>query len=234
MMQKLPALIVLFASLVTTTVMGQIQYPHQKKWEFSFLGGAAFSSDESSATPVSGEDSLRLVRLHFASGYLVGVRVSENLGQKVAAELEYSFANHPLGFFNLTPDVPLLDADHRTHSILYNITYSLRPRMSKLRPFFGFGAGTTFFQIDGNSKTAASVEGIELKDRWKFAFGLTGGVKSMINENWGLRVDVRNLWTGVPDYGLPASATPSGPGFNAEGLLSRWQISGGISYYWGK
>lgn len=233
-MRKYPALIVLFCCFVMTSVLGQIQYPHQKKWELSFLGGVAFSSDESSATAVSGGDSLRLVSLNYASGYLVGLRISENLGQNISAELEYGFANHPLSFVNLTPSVPLLETDHRTHSILYNILYSPRPRMSKVRPYFGFGAGTTFFQVDGTSKTAAEMENIELKDRWKFAFGLTGGVKSMITENWGVRVDVRNLWTGVPDYGLPGSATATGPGFAADGLLSRWQISGGFSYYWGR
>lgn len=233
-MRKYLIFTILLIILGSTGLHAQIKYPHQRKWEFSFFGGVAFPSDESSATPVQGSDELRLVELKYPSGYLLGVRISENLGQHVGAELEYSFYNSPLSFLGLRPDLPRFDADHSVHSVVYNLVYYPQARMSRVRPFFGVGGGTSFFQVAGNDKTLAELEGFTLRDRWKFVFSFSGGVKAMLNDNWGVRLDVRNQISGVPDYGLPSVAVPpDGVGMKTDGLMNRWMFSGGISYYWG-
>jgi hypothetical protein len=50
--------------------------------------------------------------MHYASGYQIGVRVTQNLGEFAAASLEYNFANQPLRFTNLTPTVQSLSLSY--------------------------------------------------------------------------------------------------------------------------
>ena len=81
---------------------------HHSEWEASFFGGFASASDQSSLTPVEGESAARSVGLDYKNGYLVGARVTQNLGEKLGAELEYSFADQPFDFKNLRPTLPNL------------------------------------------------------------------------------------------------------------------------------
>ena len=226
---------ILYTLILTSgALMAQITYPHNKRWEVSFSGGVGIAGEKTAATRVTGAEGLRLSTFDYASGYVLGVRITENLGAHAGAELEYSFANHPLVMYNVKPDVARLPLDHFGHNILYNMVFYTKPRASRLRPFLGFGVGATLFQIGSNSKVSAEVAGMPLKDTWKFAYGFTGGLKSMVSRNWGIRVEFRNIWTGVPSYGIPSVAEPTGPGFAGEGLMNRWQFSGGLSYYWGR
>ena len=212
------------------------QYPQtsqQKKWEFSFLLGFNSAGDSTSLTPVSGQEVPRLVGLEHASGYLVGARVTENLGEHFGAELEYNFANQPMAFVNLTPTLPRLDLDHRTHSLVYNVLYYLLPPESSLRPYIVGGIGTSYYQIDGSARDFALTQGLDLKNRWKLAGTWGGGVKYFITDMWGVRFDVRDQITGVPDYGLPHTATsPEEAAFKPDGLLHTWQFSAGFLVVW--
>ncbi len=217
------------------------QYPryqqNKKKWEFSFLTGLSTSGDRSSATPVTGEDTTRTVGLDYASGYLIGVRVTENLGERFGAELEYSFANQPLAFQNLLPSLPRVDLDHREHSFDYNILLYALPPSSKIRPYAVAGIGACFYQIEGSSKDLALSEGLSLRDRWKLAGTWGGGLKYFVTDKWGVRLDIRDQITGVPDYGLPHSSASfqgvPGVAFKPDGVLQTWQFSGGFLVVWG-
>ena len=115
----LSLLLTLFLS--STSALAQITYPHDKQWEFSFFGGAGVAGEETAATPISGTDDLRLSTFDYSGGFVLGLRIAENLGQHVGAELEYSFADHGLAMLNVKPDVSRLDVDHYAHNILYSI-----------------------------------------------------------------------------------------------------------------
>lgn len=217
------------------------QYPgyqqNKKKWEFSFLAGVAASGDQSSSTPVSGEDTTRLVGLDYASGYLIGVRITENLGERFGAELEYSFANQPLAFQNLQPSLTRLDLEHREHSFDYNILFYALPASSRIRPYAVAGIGACFYQIKGSSKDFALGEGLSLRDRWKLAGSWGGGLKYFFSDKWGVRFDIRDQITGTPDYGLPHAAASfqgvPGAAFKPDGVLQTWQFSAGFLVAWG-
>ena len=43
--------------------------------------------------------------------------------------------DQPMAFVNLTPTLPRLDLDHRTHSLVYNVLYYPLPPESSLRRF---------------------------------------------------------------------------------------------------
>lgn len=237
-MNRLLSLGPVFFILATLSVAAQPQWAQSfNKWEFSFFGGVARAGDRTSPTLVQDLELVRPISLNYAAGYLLGARLSENLGEHFAAELDYSYANQPFDFVNLTPSLPLLEFDHHIHTLYYSILFYPVERNHTLRPFFSVGAGASFFQVDKDSKDMASFEGVLLRDRWKFVGGFGGGLKYLINNNWGLRFDIRDQISGVPDYGLPAAAssfqTTISPAFNADGLMHHWNLSGGIIYHWG-
>jgi opacity protein-like surface antigen len=216
------------------------QYPgyrqNQKKWEFSFLAGFSSSGDQSSATPVTGTDTTRLVGLDFSSGYLVGLRITENLGERFGAELEYSLGNQPMAFVNLRPSLARLDLDHREHSIDYSVLLYALPTSSRLRPYAVAGLGACFYQIEGSSRDLALNQGLTLRNRWKLAGTWGGGLKYFVTDKWGVRFDVRDQITGVPDYGLPHASTlfqgVPGAAFKPNGVLQTWQFSAGFLVVW--
>jgi opacity protein-like surface antigen len=208
------------------------------EWEASFFGGVATAGDQTNLTPVEGENSARSVGLDYKSGYLIGTRITQNLGDHFGAELEYSYANQPMSFINLRPSLPELGADHSIHSITYSILVYPFDRLRRLRPYGTVGGGTSFFYIGKRSKDHAAAEGIVLKDRWKFAFSFGAGVKYLLTPRLAVRFDVRDQITGVPNYGLPdrSPVLPGGQigaGFRADGRIHNWLFNVGLNYYWG-
>jgi hypothetical protein len=78
--------------------------PAYQQWEGIPFGGGSFIKNFTIPTRVTGATpgASQTVGMSFASGYQVGIRLKENLGDYWGAELEYSFANQPLQFTNLT------------------------------------------------------------------------------------------------------------------------------------
>lgn len=234
---RISALALLAILCLNLPLSAQTQTYIEDKWEFSLFFGYDSVKDKSSATAAVGLDTLRLVTLDFESGYIAGFRITENLGRRFGAELEYSLANQPLALKEVRPGLARFDAGQRIHSVNYSVLYYPLPPNSRWRPYAAAGLGVAFFQLEGDDKARAEVEGLPLKDRWKLAGTLGGGVKYRVNNRFGVRFDIRDQLTGVPSYGLP-KASPSfqgnvGAGFNDEGLLTNLQISAGILFYWG-
>lgn len=204
------------------------------KWEFSgFAGLGALAGADSFLTPLS-DGSSNLVTLDSESGYLVGVRITQNLARHFGAELEYSYGNQPGALINLAPALRRLDLGQKIHTVSYNGLVYLTPRGSKIRPFGTAGVGISLFQLDSSTEAEGIMAGLDLRDRYKFAFTWGGGVKVYSGRQWGFRFDFRDNVTGVPDYGLPrigqVTAGVPGPGFRPDGLAHRLQFSGGFIF----
>jgi opacity protein-like surface antigen len=174
--------------------------------------------------------------MKYASGYQVGARFTENLSDYWTANLDYSFANQPLTFTNLTPDIPSLSLSHSIHDFSYGVTYQALSYRSRFRPYGKLGAGAALFYIHGSSKDEASELGVRLRDSWKFAVAAGGGFKYLIDEEVALTFDVRDYISGIPSYGLPSTARivdgQFQPGFARSGFLNNWQINLGITFLW--
>lgn len=211
-------------------------WPVHLQWEVSLFGGLNAPTDQDFLTPVEGQGDPFVVALDYASGYTVGGRVSENLGQHFGAELEYSFSNQPLFLQNVAPGTSF-GLDHKTHRVVYSFLYSPQDRFQKIRPFVLAGVGATFFQVDKDSEGQALLQNVDLNDQWKFTFSWGGGVKAQLAEQWGIRIDVKDHITGVPDYGLPSTAPlingGIGAGLRPDGVMHNWQLSVGFTYSWG-
>jgi len=202
------------------------------EWEFSIYFGAGFIGDTSGATPIAGGEELRLVTLDYTSGFSAGVRLTQNLGKRLGAELEYTFSNQPLAFLNLTPDLPRYDASHDVHTFQYNILFYGFDRSSRLRPYGQVGGGAQLFYIGGSSKNDALTRGIVFTETWKFAANFGGGVKYLVGKDWGFRFDFRDVLSGAPDYGLPPTAGETTAGFRPNVMLQNWQVNVGFFYTW--
>src|SRR5262245_61097151 len=117
--------------------------PEYREWEVSGFAGGSFLGDSEFLTPVFGTDleTARTVGMHYGSGYQVGMRVRNYMANYWAADLEYSFANQPLTFTDLSPTLPSLHVSQSVQHLSYNIAYiPLRPT-KRFRPYASAGAG---------------------------------------------------------------------------------------------
>jgi len=221
-------------------LLGQSSGPSShRRWEFTTFGGTSVLGDHTFITPVQGgsQPESRQVELSYDSSYMFGIRVLQGLNESWATEFEYNFASQPMQFSGLMPDTPPLHLDHLVHRFNYDLVLFVVDPTKRLRPFVTGGAGISFFQVGGSSKSeAAALTGVALKDRWQFTFNWGGGVKYLLKDHWALRFDLRDMITEVPDYGFPSSALVVGsqftPGFAPSGSMHGWQYSLGISYQW--
>jgi opacity protein-like surface antigen len=230
-MSKQVLIFALFLILAAGQAAAQAWQPQpENKWEFSLFGGSSFRGSESYLTPVQGVPA-REVGLRFADGYVVGARITENLGDWFGAELDYNLTNHPLQFTDLLPGIPPVHVDNRVHNLTYSVVVYGRDRASRIRPYGAFGPGVSLFQTFGDGERDAVGLGINLQDAWKFSFSFGGGAKVQMGRNWGLRADIRDQITGVPGYGLPRTAPAfAEAGFRPDGVLHNWQVSIGFMY----
>jgi opacity protein-like surface antigen len=214
--------------------------PSHRKWEFFTFGGVSSIASKDQKTPVIGEEdnTSRFVGLHYSSGYLVGLRIGENIGDYWGAEFEYSYSNQPLRLTDLSPGIPSLDLSHSVHRLVYDILYYPLPKASRFRPFAFAGGGASLFYIKGSSKTEGAALGLDLKDRWKAAFSWGGGLKFLVRDQFALRFQIGDQATGVPDYGFPSMAVVGQdqftPGFKPSGYLHNWLLTFGLVYQWGE
>ena len=208
-----------------------------REWEVVGFAGVASVTDMDFDTSVVGNGGgQRNVEMHYASGYQLGVRLTDYFADYWGADLEYSFANAPLRFTNLSPDIPSLSLSHTVHNISYSISYLFTSPQTRLRPYVRVGLGAALFYIGDDSKDEADVAGLYLRDSWKFVPNVGGGVKYLAAEQFALILDVKNHISDVPSYGLPRSARIVDgvfqPGLTRDGMLQNWQINFGFAFQW--
>jgi opacity protein-like surface antigen len=219
-------------------IFAQATSPEHREWEVSGFAGGSFLGDSEFLTLVFGTDqeTARTVGLHYGSGYQFGVRVRNYLSNYWAADLEYSFANQPLTFTNLSPDLPSLSVSESVQHLSYNVSYIPLKPTSRFRPYASAGAGAALFFIPSGSKNEALAQGVRLRDSWKFAFNWGGGLRYLLADRWALAFDVKDQITGVPSYGLSHSAAVIQgrfrPGIARSGFLNNWQLNLGIAFQW--
>ena len=202
-----------------------------RKWEFSFLAGAGSLSDSTFGPAASGNGSA-LARLDYNAGYSFAFGVIENLAEKFGAEMRYGIGSLPLAAAGPAEGTATAAQAHRVHGLIYSlIVYPQGWRRGRLVPYALAGLGASLFQPSGDD---AATQGLVLKNRWKLAGEMGGGVKLYLNPPWSLRFEVRDRITGVPDYGLSRAASQgdgAGAGLPASGRLHHWQFQAGFSYH---
>jgi opacity protein-like surface antigen len=209
-----------------------------RRWELGIFGGTSTISNRNSTVQVAGNSgqASRTVKMEFASGSDLGIRVMENLGQHWAAALEYSFSNQPLKLSGLSDPAPSFHLKQSVHRISYDILYLPRSRYERLRPFVFAGPGVALFYVRENSRSAASALNMNLTSPWKATFNWGGGAKYLFMNHLAAAAQITDSISTVPRYGLPKAASLSSniftPGFNPSGLMHNWRLSAGFVYEW--
>ena len=211
--------------------------PERMDWEGIPSGGGSFVQNFRIPTSViGGAAAPRTVGMNFKGGYLVGIRLKQNLDEYWSADLDYTFANAPLEFTNLTPSIQSLTLSHSVQTLTYNVSYQFLEYWKRFRPYVRVGSGATLFYIKSSSKDQAAQLGVPLRDSWKFTFDWGGGFKYQLGPQVAVTFDMRDLVSGIPGYGLPLSASIVNgqyqPGLSRSGLLHQGQINLGVSFQW--
>jgi opacity protein-like surface antigen len=192
----------------------------------------------SGASGASGDDqqSLRTVGMRYESGYVFGLRISQNVRDYWGADIEYSFANQPLRFTNVSPDIQELSLSHYLHHFSYNVSFLPLPRVKRFRPYGDAGIGAALYYVPGHAKQQALEAGLALRDSWEFLFNWGGGLKYLVIDKFAVTFDAKNRLSRVPSYGIPPSARVVDgqyrPGMARHGAVQHWQASIGLTYQW--
>jgi hypothetical protein len=176
--------------------------------------------------------------MRYDSGYVFGMRINQNLGDYWGAAIEYSFANQPLRFTNLSPAIQDLSLSHYLHHFSYNVAFLPLPRTKRLRPYGDAGIGAALYYVPGHAKHQALEAGVALRDSWEFLFNWGGGLHYLVIDKFGLTFDARHRLSRAPSYGIPSSARVvdgvylPGMARARHGILQHWQASFGLTYQW--
>src|SRR5262249_22641170 len=141
--------------------------PEHREWEVAGFGGGSFLGDHEFSTPVSiiGSPDSRAIGVHYGAGGMAGVRVEQNVANHWAFSLEYTWANQPLTFTNLTPNIQSVSVGHNVHHLSYSTMFLPVKFTHRLRPYGTAGIGTSLFVITGRSRNDfLDVTGFRLRD----------------------------------------------------------------------
>src|SRR5262245_24576739 len=182
-----------------------------REYEITPLVGPSFIPKREFSTPVFGENqvSSRTVEMSYDPGYVIGARVTQNVGDNWASDLEYTFASQRLNFTNLSPTVQNLSLQSFIHNLSYNGSFMFRPRTKRFRPYFGAGVGVAGY-VPGQGGKNALGPGLNLTSSWGFAGSVGGGFKYLVQEGFAFTVDVRDRLSTIPSYGLSDSGSVVG------------------------
>jgi opacity protein-like surface antigen len=232
-------LVFAFTLVFSTVASGQVSYPTEhREWEASAFAGGSIVSDSEFSTRVLGgpQETAQTVGMEYGDGYQIGLRLAEHLHDFWGADLEYTFANQPLRFTNLAPDIQSLSLSHSLHHFSYNVSFLPIDPARRFRPYGKLGAGAALFFINGSSKDEAELLGLNLRDSWEFMMNWGGGFKFLVMDQFAVVADVKDQISGIPSYGLPTSARIVNgqyqPGIRLDGFLHNWQFNLGLAVQW--
>ena len=174
---------------------------------------------------------------------LFGTRLTENLWKYWS--LEQSFSGSTLADLTLLP-VPgaggaqRVDLEQRMFKFGFNPVYHLTPLGSRFRPYLTIGFTEAIYHAtDDGKKFAAALTPVAIpsfKSSYKPALNYGGGFKYRLTDLVGIRFDVRGLWSGAPDWGLPNSPAglPAGALFIPnKGSMHGMEATAGIGFNFG-
>jgi len=236
--RTLIGLIVAVAAWPSSVFAQQAYSSENREWEASGFVGYAFERNFHFSTPVVGSasETSRVVGMRYSPAWVVGDRVTQNLGEHASADLEYSFSDQDLTLTNLSPDIPSFHVTQAIHDMSYNISYLPLPRSKRLRPYGQLGAGAVLFWIPGSSSREAKALNFNLRSSWEFLVNAAGGVRYLVMDQFAVSLDFKDRISRLPSYGIPTfTRVVDGvyqPGVSRHGILNNWQIQVGFTYQW--
>ncbi|MBI4891755.1 MAG: outer membrane beta-barrel protein, partial [Acidobacteria bacterium] len=199
------------------------------KVELSGFGGASFFKQVDKGL------GTKLV-----NGGAFGFRATENFWRYVGLEQAFTYSANNVRFLSPpVPGAPNYDFGQRVYQYSLNPVFYFTERGSKVRPFLTVGASALDFAPTDSAKgwarnpLNASLNAKGLGPNLNVGMNYGGGIKWHFTDNFGMRVDVRGLWSKNPTFKLLDS--PNGGLYIPRGnSLHGVQTTVGLTYYMGK
>jgi hypothetical protein len=193
----------------------------------SFLGSHSFTA------------SGRNFRSQFATGGDTGFRITLDFANPWSFEGTYSYGTNNLRMDTLNSS-GTVTAEHdfgaRVIEASGNALYFIGTPVGRLRLFAAAGLGLT-----NVSPTAAAVSYAATHQFVAHPANITGSTSpdfnigvvlaQRIGRNWGLRVDLRDHFSSIPQFGLPQSGSGTTDFYPVTGHVSHFETSVGLVYY---
>jgi opacity protein-like surface antigen len=172
----------------------------------------------------------------FQNGGRLGFRGSVNIHEHWGVEGTYGFESDGLQVTHTTPIQRVANFGVHIHQVEVNGLYYFDSRGHRFRPFVTAGIGFMRYNPTSDAKAAAAVNFLDqptlLRGETHPDFVPGVGVEAMIVQHIGARFDFRDHITGLPRFGLPQDALgPNGPHYPISGLVSNWELTGGVVYH---
>ncbi|HMF74512.1 MAG TPA: PKD domain-containing protein [Bryobacteraceae bacterium] len=191
---------------------------------------------------------------HLVDGGVVGLRIAVNPTKYVGLELwaDYAQANvqfkssagpYPAGLPGAVAGQPIPPYSFGSRNYMFglNPVFNLRPRGSKVIPYLTVGVmGVQYTPTDKSQSLAAQpvfsqlYGARNLNDNLQVGLNYGGGVKAHLTDHFGLRLDVRGLWTRNPTYGLPNFPNGTNVYIPSRDKLQGLQATLGLVFYLGQ
>jgi len=189
-------------------------------------------------TVVAGGDepSPGVVEMQFSSGYRMGARATQHLGENFSASVEYGFTRQALRLTNVIQRLPYLNMGHYVHSFTYNVAFSPMTRDERFRPHVELGTGALWFHISERGRTEAQDRDLRLEDSWEVVFNYGVGFKYLVSDRFALTADFKGRLSDIPTYGLPTSTRRVNgqfePAITTHGVMHALQLNFGFAHEW--
>lgn len=180
-------------------------------------------------------------------GGVGGLRIAVNPNPWLGLELwaDFSQANVEFGQSSgINPGtgrpLPTYSFGSRNYTFGLNPVFNLKPRGSKIQPYLTVGVdGIQFTPTDTaeglarNATTNSLYYSGNLNDNLQVGINYGGGVKFHMTDHFGLRFDVRGLWSRNPTYDLP-NYPDGGIYIPAKQKINGMQATLGLVWYGGE
>lgn len=187
-------------------------------------------------------------------GGVGGLRIAVNPTKYLGLELwaDYAAANvefkssagvYPAGIAGAAAGSPIPPYSFGSRNFLFglNPVFNLRPRGSKVIPYLTVGVlGAQYTPSDKAENIAKQPINMTLynsqalNDNLQVGLNYGGGVKMHLSDHFGLRLDVRGLWTRNPTYDLPNFPAGSSIYIPSKNKLQGMQATLGLVFFAGQ
>jgi hypothetical protein len=172
----------------------------------------------------------------FANGGRGKARFTLDLTKHFSLEGVYGFGTSNLQVTNTTNTPQTAGYGVREHEIQFNALQFFTGSGSHLRPFLTTGLGDAHFTPTSAAITAASSQFLDASAKIgatnQVSVTVGGGIEARSRGRLGLRFDVVDHISAVPNFGLPqTSSGPGGTFYPVSGIVHNIQVEAGIVLY---
>ena len=173
----------------------------------------------------------------FANGGRVKGRLTLDLTKHFSVEGIYGFGTSNLDVTNTSGTTPQTSGyGVKGHEVQFNFLNYFTGSGSHLRPFLTTGVGDAYFNPTDKAKTQAANQffdsGTQIKSSNNISLTVGGGLEARSRHRIGIRFDVTDHISAVPNWGMPqTSSGTGGTYYPVSGIVHNIQVEAGLVFY---